>query len=372
MNSPGFPTGADRAIGPESIPQEAETQEAPPSDAACASQVGSDPGSEIPHRSEQVVQVDAEQDRRPDPDVVVGTGSRYAWGRRNEEIVIWRMKPEWRVIESFSPHHLLEALQLFLALERRGRLGGRTRAWMAGMTYEARSTLAARMRQFADRMPQRAYPAHPARVWAGILVVAFLGFVISVTLLRSIAGEVSREGALPQEQSDVNAVDPGTAMPSRPRESATSPDSLPGVNLHVNDQAGYLFSYPDSWDLYTSGETDDLVSPGEDIKVSFGVAPPGPLRQASNGVLGRLTDAYSNVELVSDRVERTEQGQRGLVTGATATDANGAFVRLMAIIIRGPDQNRSITIRFSASSNPLHALSAIRQIVASFRTSVTA
>ena len=104
----------------------------------------------------------------------------------------------------------------------------------------------------------------------------------------------------------------------------------------MNDQAGYLFSYPDSWDLYTSGETDDLVSPGEDIKVSFGVAPPGPLRQASNGVLGRLTDAYSNVELVSDRVERTEQGQRGLVTGATATDANGAFVRLMAIIIRGP------------------------------------
>ena len=104
----------------------------------------------------------------------------------------------------------------------------------------------------------------------------------------------------------------------------------------------------------------------------FGVAPPGPLRQASNGVLGRLTDAYSNVELVSDRVERTEQGQRGLVTGATATDANGAFVRLMAIIIRGPDQNQSITIRFSASSNPLHALSAIRQIVASFRTSVTA
>ena len=49
VNSPGFPTGASRCHRPLVHPQEAGTQEAPPSDAACASQVGSDPGSEIPH-----------------------------------------------------------------------------------------------------------------------------------------------------------------------------------------------------------------------------------------------------------------------------------------------------------------------------------
>ena len=343
MNPAGFSTGADRADGRGSAPSEAKSKE---------------PG--VVHG--------VEEDESPVPEVVFGTGGHYAWGRREEEFVIWRLYPSRKVVESFALHQQLEALQGFMALEL--IRGWRDNRWDRVLAQlRARPTLGTLMRQAADRTSDRWSRTDPSKLTAGILVMAFIGLVIYLTIVRGVGGGTLSQGVLSQEGNGLNPLTPGAEMPSRPGPMAALPSSLPGVNVHVNAGGGYLFSYPDSWELTSSGETDELVSLSGDVVMSFGVAPSGPLRQASDRVLRSLTSPYSDIRLVSDRAERTEQGQRGLVIGATATDANGAFVRLMAITIRGPDHNRAITVRFSASSDLLNALPAIRQIIGSFRTS---
>jgi len=155
------------------------------------------------------------------------------------------------------------------------------------------------------------------------------------------------------------------------RDTSAAEDQLPGFGVHVNEQAGYLFSYPDAWTLSHSGETTRLLSPKGDIVMTFGLAPSRALEPASDRVVAKVASSYSDVELVTGEVERTPQGQPSLVVGGRATDASGAAVRFLVITIRGTDQTRAITVRFAAGSDPLDSLPVIREIVASFRTSDT-
>ncbi len=136
----------------------------------------------------------------------------------------------------------------------------------------------------------------------------------------------------------------------------------------MNAQAGYRFSFPDSWELSRSEETARLVSPDGDVVMVFGVAPPGPLEEASVRVVESLTDTYRNAKLVTGGIERTSGGIRFLMVGGKAIHATGAPVRFLAITIQGTDENQAITVRFSAHSDPLEALPAIRKIIASYKT----
>ncbi len=154
-------------------------------------------------------------------------------------------------------------------------------------------------------------------------------------------------------------------------ETSGTEDQLPGFGVHVNKEAGYLFSYPDTWTVSHSGETTRLLNPKGDIEMTFGMAPSRELEHASNRVVAEVASSYSEVELVTGEVERTPQGQPSLVVGGRATDAAGDAVRFLVITIRGTDQTRAITVRFSGGSDPLDSVPAIREIVASFRTSET-
>lgn len=338
MNPGGFSTGADWADGRESAPSRSHNK--------------------------RVLLGGSEEGESPDPKVVFGTGRRYAWGRQEEALVIWRLDASRKVVESFALHHQLEALQGFMALEQSHR--SRDRWSRAIAELRARPILI--VSQAADRASERWPRVHLSTLTAGVVTVAAIGLVIYLTMVRGVGGEPFSQGILSQ---GLGPLTPGAEVPSRPSPTAATPTSLPGVNVHVNAEGGYLFSYPDDWDLTSAGETDELVSPTGDVVMSFDVVPSGPLRQASNRVLAGLDASYSDIEFVSNRVERMDQGQRGLVIGATATatDVEGAFVRLMAIALRGPDHNRVITVLFSPSSDPLNALPAIRQIIGSFRTS---
>ena len=240
------------------------------------------------------------------------------------------------------------------------------------------------MRPSADRVLERWRAADSWALTSGVTALVFIVFMLSLGIVRGTGSNTPDRGpVLIQDRAGGNPLGAGSAAPSgtdraeappsaSSEASADTPSSsLPGVDVHVNDRAGYLFSYPDGWELSRSGETDELSSPGGEIVMSFGMAPSGPLRQASTELLEGLA-TYSDIDVVSDKVERTEQGQRGMVIGATATDTTGATVRLMAITIRGPGENRAIMVQFSAGSDPLKALPAIREIVGSFRTSSVA
>jgi hypothetical protein len=185
--------------------------------------------------------------------------------------------------------------------------------------------------------------------------------------------------ALIRASEDTRVRSPGTpATPAASPEVRTggetsgAEDQLPGFGVHVNEGAGYLFSYPDTWTVSNSGETTRLLGPKGDVVMTFGMAPSRALEPASDQVVAEVAGSYSDVELVSGEVERTPQGQRSLVVGGRATDAAGDAVRFLVITIRGTDQTLAITVRFDAESDPLDSLSVIREIVASFRISDTA
>jgi hypothetical protein len=160
-----------------------------------------------------------------------------------------------------------------------------------------------------------------------------------------------------------NEPNESAARASTPSESQPS-----GVSVHVNADAGYRFSYPDGWDLSSSGTKTAVLSPDGEVMMWFDVAPPGPLSHASERIVEDLTASHDDVRLVSDEVGRTPQGERSLVVGGEATDASGAPTTFLVITIQGNGQNRTILIHFGAESRLLDAAPGIREIVASFRT----
>ena len=139
--------------------------------------------------------------------------------------------------------------------------------------------------------------------------------------------------------------------------------------MHLNEGGGYLFSYPDTWELTSAGDEASLSSPDDEVIMTFGTGPSGSLEEASDRILKDITSSYTDVKLVAGQIERTPQGFRSVVAGGDALDASGAQIRFLVITIEGPDENRAITVRFSRSADPLGALPAIQEIISSFRVS---
>lgn len=224
--------------------------------------------------------------------------------------------------------------------------------------YRLTDRIAAGLERLIDSWSRRGVASRTA------FLVTVLGAIVAVPLILLIRAE--REAPAPSPGTHATP----TASPEvrAGRETTAVEDQLPGFGVHVDEQAGYLFSYPDAWRLSDSGDTARLLSPTGDVVMTFGLAPARRLERAADQVVAKVARSYSDVELVTGEVERTTQGQPSLVVGGRATDASGADVRFLVIAIRGADQTRSITVRFAAGSDPLGALPVIREIVASFRT----
>lgn len=192
--------------------------------------------------------------------------------------------------------------------------------------------------------------------------------VAVVTVIRA-AGGTQRASTKTVSTGPTEAAPPAIDAPAG-QEALDSGNGRSGLEIYVNAQAGYRFSFPDSWQLSRSEETARLVSSDGGVVMVFGVAPPGPLEEASVRVVETLTDTYRNAKLVAGGIERTPGGIRFLMVGGKAANATGVPVRFLAITIQGPDENQAITVRFSAHSDPLEALPAIRKIIASYKTLV--
>jgi hypothetical protein len=202
------------------------------------------------------------------------------------------------------------------------------------------------------------------------LLTAFLSVMLVVAVISVIrAAGTQRPSTKAASTGPTEAAPPAIAAPAG-HEVSESGDGRSGLEVYVNAQAGYRFSYPDSWQLSRSEETVRLVSSDGGVVMVFGVAPPGPLEEASVRVVESLTDTYRNAKLVTGGIERTSGGIRFLMVGGKAIHATGAPVGFLAITIQGTDENQAITVRFAAHSDPLDALPAIRKIIASYKTFV--
>lgn len=265
----------------------------------------------------------------------------------------------------------------------RARFANRLADGMRRLAYRVvlvRTRLGDRLRIRRDQLAAPTIAAKPwfgdgwARWWRTIIVSMALLVFLAVTgslLVRGLNDvtrpDVERAAPTSSEQADEDRYVVDGTVPSISPSPAEG--QLPDVNVHVNEQARYLFSYPSAWKVIQIEGTDRLVAPAGDIEIVFGVAPSGSLETASERVVEQTTRSYANVELIEGPVETTPQGLPSLVVGVNGIGPGGEPVRFLVITVQGPDGNRTITVSFSPDADPRRALPVIQQVVSSFRVS---
>jgi hypothetical protein len=205
---------------------------------------------------------------------------------------------------------------------------------------------------------------HVAARWERAVLAVGLSAALAVSVIALLplgaAAPDFTEGSDTPSPSPV----PSTGVSSEP---GTLPSPVPsGLSLYTNSVSGYVFSYPNDWDVSTSGTVAVLSDPEGQIEISFHGAPPGSLQEASDRVLEELSNSYGAPETIATEVNRTSQGYPSIAVGGTAWDETGAQIRFLAITIQGPNQNRAIMVLFPAETDPLD-LDALLGVVDSFR-----
>jgi hypothetical protein len=203
-----------------------------------------------------------------------------------------------------------------------------------------------------------------------VLVAAGLSVAIAVTAIAVLplgSDAPGREDASPNDLSPAPepSPEPSTGPTS---EEGMFPSQAPSSDLptYRNEETGYLFTYPESWNVSTSGSAAVLSDPERQVVISFDSAPSGSLEEASDQVLEQVTGAYVAPEIVARESEPTPEDYPSIVVGGTATDAGGAPIRFIVITIEGPDENRAVLVRFPANTDP-DDLGAILEVVGSLR-----
>jgi hypothetical protein len=286
----------------------------------------------LPRRSRRLSKFERWQARRLDrlTDRVERRRNRLAvrWGKitrqRPEEFLI-RVRRRWFLLtERVEP--LIELL-----LIRRNRL------W--------------------NRFVYRVAAAH----WERALVGAGLSAALAVAVIALIPLGAAAPG--PTDSPTLRSPEP-TTEPT-PGPETPSPDPSTGLSTYTNGLAGYLFSYPNDWDVSTSGTATILSDPAGQIVLSFEGAPAGSLQLASDQVVAQFTSTYSSPQTIATAVEDTPQGFHSIAVGGIMRDAAGTQIQFLAITIRGPRENRAILVHFPVDPDPSD-LDALLGVVESF------
>ncbi len=193
---------------------------------------------------------------------------------------------------------------------------------------------------------------------------------LSAALAVTVIGLLPLGAAAPDftDSSDTRSPSPvpSPARLFRTGHAAVRGSSLGSLASTRTASAGYLFSYPNDWDVSTSGTVAVLSDPEGQIEISFDGAPPGPLQEASDRVVEELGNPFGSPQTIATDVDRTSQGYLSMAVGGLAKDETGAQIRFLAITIKGPDENRAIMVLFPAEPDPLD-LDALLGVVDSFR-----
>jgi hypothetical protein len=202
----------------------------------------------------------------------------------------------------------------------------------------------------------------------GALVAAGVSVALAVTAIAVLPLDTVERDApvLP----DASPSDPSPDPPFSPEPSG-DPELFPtvapsGFSTYTNEAAGYLFSYPVDWEVSKSPTATVLSDPGGQVVISFDSAPPGLLETASDQVVEELTNAYVGSEIIATDSGQTPQDYPSMVVGGIATDASGTDIRFLVVTIEGPEDNRALSIRFPADTDP-DDLGTVLAVVGSFR-----
>jgi hypothetical protein len=206
---------------------------------------------------------------------------------------------------------------------------------------------------------------HVAARWERAVLAVGLSAALAVTVIALLP--LGAAAPDPTDGSDTRSPSPVPSAGVSPEpDTLPSPGLSPGLSIYTNNVSGYVFSYPNDWDVSTSGTVAVLSDPEGQIEISFHGAPPGPLQDASDRVLEELSNSHGSLDTIATEINRTSQGYRSIAVGGIARDEVGAEIRFLAITIRGPNENRAIMVLFPAETDPLD-LDALLGVVDSFR-----
>ncbi|MGH7424784.1 MAG: hypothetical protein ACREJP_01270, partial [Candidatus Methylomirabilales bacterium] len=135
---------------------------------------------------------------------------------------------------------------------------------------------------------------------------------------------------------------------------------------YVNETFGYAFRYPPQWTLEEKGTAVKLTNPTNDIIISFGLGPEGPLRFAGFRLAEATRSTYESGEVLAVEDEKIG-GRRAYVASGHGVNARDVEIRFLAIIVQGPERNFGITVFVEASASPEDVLPVTQDIVGSFR-----
>ena len=177
-------------------------------------------------------------------------------------------------------------------------------------------------------------------IWKALVVVALVVEVIVVLVL--ISG-----------RSDVTVSDPESV-------AATSEDG------RFEDADGqYSFDYPDDWEIDQEDAVTKLLSPGNDIAIAVGPAPPGDVLASSDQLVEGVSDRYAKAQTKSRELTRVG-GNLGLTVTGTAVNEFGVRVRFAIVTVEGTNANNYAITSFAAGVEGDAADRALAQVVENF------
>jgi hypothetical protein len=166
--------------------------------------------------------------------------------------------------------------------------------------------------------------------------------------------------------------EPSTRSAPSPNLSA-SPASPEGPEQQqpvrfTNHAGGYLFSYPDAWQLTKEGDFSRLESPTGRIVVAFGVSLADRLELVSKRLVRSRFGPAGEGRIIGITRQRIAGAPAVLNSGLTR-DETGRLIRYLAIAIDGDSRAYTILITVSGRADPEHVLRTVEEIVTSFEAS---
>ena len=138
-----------------------------------------------------------------------------------------------------------------------------------------------------------------------------------------------------------------------------------GVEFFENEEGGYSFAHPPSWEVTTDGVVSKLVAPSRAVVVSFGPGSSNSLRREAIRSKELIEKTYDAVTF-ADPLELTIGSGPALEITGTATNDAGVRVDFRVITVRVPDRTYAI-VTFADTEASTGEVSAIDGIVSSFQ-----
>ncbi|HVF09032.1 MAG TPA: hypothetical protein VNC60_10685 [Actinomycetota bacterium] len=157
-----------------------------------------------------------------------------------------------------------------------------------------------------------------------------------------------------------------SSSPAPDRGAAEVETPIGSSQRLTNDDGGYGFRVPEGWTTETSQSTSQVTDPAGDVTITVLVAPEGGIEAVSEASLASIAADWTGVAAEAPQ-DRTVGALPAVAVGGTATDASGAPVRFLSIVIDSGERNHAIWVSVPETGDASTFLPAVEQILGSFR-----